>query len=146
MFLFVKPCQLRVNGCFSHYGLIYTPGFSSFSCRPSNFFPGRPSEFFHLPRSSVRPNFPQVFNLIFSDAGYRPAATFLSVSLHPGFEEWVCFWLSLSWYDKTFINLVATTKPKTSQSHNIDLHQSTESTGTKIYFSRRFSMLSMLSK
>lgn len=106
MFLFVKPCQLRVNGCFSHYGLIYTPGFSSFSCRPSNFFPGCPSEFFHLPRSSVRPNFPQVFNLIFSDAGYRPAATFLSVSLHPGFEEWVCFWFSLSWYDKTFINLV----------------------------------------
>lgn len=102
--------------------------------------------FFHLPRSSVRPNFPQVFNLIFSDAGYRPAATFLSVSLHPGFEEWVCFWFSLSWYDKTFINLVATTKPKTSQSHNIDFHQSTESTGTKIYFSRRFSMLSMLSK
>lgn len=145
MFLFVKPCQLRVNWCFSHYGLIYTPGFSSFSCRPSNFFPGRPSEFFHLPRSSVRPNFPQVFQFNFFRRGVQTRSYISQCVSTSGLWRMGLFLILpvLVWQN---IHQSSTTKPKTSQSHNIDLHQSTESTGTKIYFSRRFSMLSMLSK
>lgn len=152
-----------------------TPGSSSFSCRPSNFSTGRPSDFFHLNfpgRRSVR-IFPGLqFNFFrrglqtcsytsqcVSTSGLWRMGLFLILPLLLWqniflLSRKMVLWIRSETHDIlssdirllifVIINLVPTAKPKTSQSHNIDLHQSTESTGTQIYFSSRFSMLSML--
>lgn len=109
----MKPSQLRVIECFPHYGLFPHLHLFLRPLAPLAFHVVHPTFpqvvhpiFFTLISQVVDPSeFSQVFNLIFSDGGYRPAATFLSVSLHPGFEEWDCFWFSLSCYDKYFSSL-----------------------------------------
>lgn len=180
MSLFVKPCQLRVIGCFPHYGLfphlhlflrplaplasrvihptfpqVVHPIFFTFPGRRSvRIFPGLQFNFFRRGLQTC-----SYISQCVSTSGLWRMGLFLILPLLLWqniflLSRKMVLWIRSETHDIlssdirllifVIINLVPTAKPKTSQFHNIDLHQSTESTGTQIYFSSRFSMLSML--